>query len=287
MVLLFLDAVEIYLLDGEAQNLSPKTTDTRQSRLSAFVAEVGNLPLADVTPSHIRIYLANQRKQGKSDYTVLGAYRDLRAFFNFSVREGWLDASPLANVKSPKIPQPQPKVFTPDQVKRILRAATNKRNRAMTLMLLDTGMRAAELLALDVPDLDMKTGTVQVMGKGRKVRTVYAGAMVRRAIATYLLDVGKPDDGPLWLSKDGDRLSYRALAKYYRVLSQRLGFQIQCHTFRRTYATEQLRAGVNVYALRDAMGHADIATLRHYVRIAQADLRKAQLKSVVETMLKK
>ena len=205
-------------------------------------------------------------------------YRDLRAFLNFCVREGWLETSPLANVKPPRVEKRDPEVFTPEQVQQIIQHAGSARNRAVVLLLLDTGLRGAELCNLAGRDIDMQSGAVHVrMGKGRKNRTVYAGAHARRALARYFAERGTPGpDDAVFLARTGNALTYGALSQMLQYLGQRAGFRVTAHNFRRTFATEALRNGWDVYTLRDAMGHEDITVLRHYVRIAGSDVERSQ-----------
>lgn len=278
---LLTDAVRVYILDGESRNVAPRTLQTYEYRLGHFAAycdAAGVQHLHDVTPSLIREYLAGMRRRGLAAYTQLGAYRELRAFLNFCVREGWFQTSPLANVKAPRVEKPDPKVFTPEQVQRIIQNAGSARNRAVVLMLLDTGLRGSELCNLAGRDVDMQSGAVHVrMGKGRKDRTVYAGAHARRALARYYAERGTPDpDGPIFLARTGNAFTYGALSQMLQYLGQRAGFRVTAHTFRRTFATEALRNGWDVYTLRDAMGHEDITVLRHYVRIAGSDVERSQ-----------
>ena len=278
---LLADAVKVRILDGESRNVTPRTLQTYEYRLGHFTAyceAAGIQHLHDVTPTVLREYLAGMRRRGLAGHTQLGVYRDLRAFLNFCVREGWLETSPLANVKPPRVEKRDPEVFTPEQVQQIIQHAGSARNRAVVLLLLDTGLRGAELCNLAGRDIDMQSGAVHVrMGKGRKNRTVYAGSHARRALARYFAERGTPGpDDAVFLARTGNALTYGALSQMLQYLGQRAGFRVTAHNFRRTFATEALRNGWDVYTLRDAMGHEDITVLRHYVRIAGSDVERSQ-----------
>lgn len=287
------DAFQVYLLDAESRNVSPRTLTTYEYRLGQFIAycdAAGILHLHDITPTVLREFFAGMNRRGLAGYTQLGAYRDVRAFLNFCVREGWFEASPLGNVKAPRVEKHEPQVYTPEQVRQIILHAGSARNRAIVLVLLDTGLRALELCNLDGRDIDMPGGAVRVrLGKGRKDRTVYAGAHARRALARYFAERGAPGpDDPVFLTRYGDRLTYGALLQSMRLIADNAGFRVTAHTFRRTFATEALRNGWDIYTLRDAMGHEDITVLQHYVRIAGSDVERSQrTMGVADSLLRK
>lgn len=287
------DAFQVYLLDAQSRNVAARTLETYEYRLGQFIKycdAAGIQHLHDITTTVLREYLAGISRRGLGGYSQLGAYRDLRAFLNFSVREGWLETSPLANVKAPRVEKREPQVYTPEQVQQIILHAGSTRNRAIVLVLLDTGLRAIELCNLDGRDVDLQGGAVRVrQGKGRKDRTVYAGAHARRALARYFAERGAPGPGdPVFLTRYGDRLTYGALLQTMRLIADNTGFRVTAHTFRRTFATEALRNGWDVYTLRDAMGHEDMATLQHYVRIAGSDVERAQkTMGVADSLMKR
>ncbi len=118
----------------------------------------------EVRPLHVRSYLVVHQDAGLSDYTVHAAARSLRAYFNFGVHEELLPVSPMANVGMPKVNQRVVPAFTPEEVQRHLAVCTCQRDRPI---LLDTGVRSTEMLALNGADVDAQTGVVNVWkGKG-------------------------------------------------------------------------------------------------------------------------
>jgi len=158
-------------------------------------------------------------------------------------------------------------------------SADSDRDTALVLTLLDTGVRASELCGLTIGDLDTRTGALQVRkGKGRKGRTVYIGPQARRALLRYLMT--RPDDPPsaaLFPSlATGRPLTRNALLLLCRRLGARAGVpDCHPHTFRRTFALESLRAGMDIIRLARLLGHSDLQTVRQYLALVESDLEQA------------
>jgi site-specific recombinase XerD len=286
-------AFNAFLLDREAARRSRLTLRTYDSCLRDFIAfleERGVSSPDAITSSHIRAYLVSLQRQGLRDTTVQNRARVASIFCRFLVEEGLLAANPFSRVKMPRVDKRILPAFAPEDVKRLLAACDNPRDAAVVLCLLDTGLRAAEFTVLNVGDVDLKTGAVQVRrGKGGKGRVAFLGAKARKALLKYLLARGdvKPEE-PLWLSgRTGERLTAHGLASVLRDLGKRADVE-HCHphTFRRTFALWSLRAGMNVYALQQIMGHSDLSILRRYLALVEQDLAEAHKRhGAVDNML--
>ena len=282
-----------FLTSREATRLSPVTVNWYRGMLQPFLAfleKQGITAPEAIAPSHIRAFLVSLQRQGVKDNTVHAYARAVRAFLNFLVEEGIIPESPMRKVKMPRLDRRILPAFSPDDVRRLLAACDNPRDTAIVLCLLDTGLRAAEFTALNVGDVDLRTGAVQVRrGKGGKGRVAFLGAKARKALLRYLLARGeaKPEE-PLWLSETtGARLTAYGLRLLLRRLGKRADVE-HCHphTFRRTFALWSLRAGMNVYALQQIMGHSDLTILRRYLALVEQDLAEAHRKhGAVDNML--
>ncbi len=275
-------ALDVFFLDMRARRLSPRTLEFYGYLLKPFVdflEEESVQDVVEVQAQHIRAYLLTLEDRGLSRTTQHNVARCIRAWFNFLVREEILDASPMRKVTMPRPDAKRPVVFTREEVTAILDAAHTRRDKALVLFMLDTGMRKAEIVALDVGDVDLASGVVKVyQGKGGKDRTVFIGARTRYLLRRYLVERGNPPpDAPLWTSETtGDRLTGAGLRMLFRRLRERTGIpHLTPHTFRRTCALWCLKSGMDVYTVAAIMGHSDIATLRHYLRFIEDDLREA------------
>lgn len=276
-----LEAYQIFLVDRQARRFTDETLRFYRDKLGQFVAycDDGAALLTSVTPHIIRQYLLRLQSRDLAAHTVHGAARAIRAFFRFCVAEELLDASPMDRVAMPKLDKRILPAFTPAEVRRLVGGGTTTRDRALVLFLLDTGVRAAELVKLDGRDIDAKSGAVSVReGKGRKDRTVYMGKRTTKALLRYYIERGAPSaNGAVWVSlTSGERLTAAGL----RLALARVGEAAQVahctpHTFRRTFALMSLRAGMSIYHLQRLMGHADISTLRSYLALVESDLADA------------
>lgn len=158
------DAFEMFLLDCEASRFTAHTLRFYRGRLSLFVAwcaEQDDPDLTDLTANHLRRYLVELTRRELSSAYVHSHARALRTFLNYCVRDGLLESSPFARVQMPRLEKKILPALTSAEVKRIIAACETDRDRAIVLFLLDSGVRASELCALDVTDVDLSTGAVQ------------------------------------------------------------------------------------------------------------------------------
>jgi integrase/recombinase XerD len=150
------------------------------------------------------------------------------------------------------------------------------RDRAIVLVLVDTGIRASELCALRVGDLAGSRLFVR-HGKGDKARPVFIGDVTRQALTDYLSRRAAGKNEPLFVSHEtGGALQYIGLHEILQRLGKRAGVVVACHGLRRTFAVESLRAGCDLVRLAKLMGHSDLTMLeRHYLPLLEDDLAAA------------
>ena len=166
----------------------------------------------------------------------------------------------------------------------VMRRPTARRDRALILFLLDTGLRASELCALSVGDVDLKTGQVDVKhgqnggAKGGKGRVVYLGKTARRSLWRYLASRadGADQDAPLFVGKLHRRMNKGVLRQLVARLGEKAGVaHAHPHRFRHTFALTYLRSGGDVFTLQSLLGHRTLEMVQHYARIAQIDIEQA------------
>ncbi len=299
-----LQCCELWIADGQGAGWSTRTINARRDMLIKFSwwLRREGIPerLEAVTPESVRFFLAYLRQPGDTsrwDGVALNAarparpatvdtyYRCLRAFFNFGVKEGLLDETPLRKVSGPRIPRDQVQPFTQQQAQALVDAAKRSneatRNTALVMVLLDTGLRVSELCSLSVGDVETGSGELTVTGKGGKRRRVYLSAKTRRILWKYT-EQERPmanDDEPLFLARRGRASDAGLTPNGVHKLFVRLGKSaslrdVRCspHTARHYFAITMLRNGANLFELQQLMGHEDLTVLRRYVALAQADL---------------
>lgn len=294
-----------FYLAKQAEGCSPNTIAEYQNDFAHFARwcqAQGKTDPAALGPSDLRAFLAhlrtepNGRGRPLAAKTVYNCWAALRSFYRW-LSEEYRCPNPMASVPAPKAPQPVIEPLSREEVAAILtacdstRAASTKgraafamrrdtalRDRAIVLVLLDAGLRASELCALTVGDVDLATGRVLVRcGKGGKGRVVYLGKMARRAVWKHLAGRRQPKpDEPLFLTREGRALTPDRLVKLFANLGRRAGVaNLHPHRLRHTFATEFLRNGGNLLGLQRLLGHSSLEMVRRYAAIAEADLAKA------------
>jgi len=286
-----------FLLDRKAQNLTKKTLDFYRSNLQTFINWLDAQAVKSVTeltPDLLRAFFIAMTEGGHNAGGVRAYYRTIRAFLRWYTLEfeplEWRD--PLKKVKLPKA-DIEPLEPVPIETVRAMLATctrgkfTGERDRAILLFLLDTGVRAGELLALDKQDADPITGDVLVRkSKSRKPRTVFIGRSARRALRSYLKirdDLARA----LFVNDEGERLKMSGLRQVMIRRANRAGVPVpSLHSFRRAFALAMKRAGADLLTIARLLGHSDLSLLERYIKQDAEDLRGEHEKgSPVDGML--
>jgi len=215
----------------------------------------------------------------------------LRGFFKYLAGHGVIPLALSEKLQYVKQPHLLPSsVLDHAQVKTVLKAvpttdAQGWRDRAMLELLYSSGIRAGELLGLNVADVDLTSATALVMGKGSKQRVVPIGRTALRLLESYLRAirpflVRDPQETALFLNRKGQRMPYHTLLRQVHQYAAKhpLEVNVTPHTFRRSCTTELIRAGANLYHVKELLGHESLETLRHYTRLTIADLKKTHEK---------
>jgi len=246
---------------------------------------------ADVDYPWLRRYAAQLAERGLAPRTVARKLAGLRACFRVLVEHGVTAANPAELLASPKLPQRLPRALSPADVSALLDripASTplEIRDRALFELAYACGLRAEELIDLDVGSLDFDAEHVRVEGKGGKTRFVPVGEHALAAQARYLerargaLDAGTGEPA-LFLSKSGRRLSTSDVRRRLRTWARQAAAQgaVHPHALRHSFATHLLDGGADLRAIQAMLGHSSISTTQVYTRVESARLRAAYRRS--------
>ena len=285
---------ERFITDRRAANVTSGTIRYYSQKLRVFLQFCDGQAVDTVeqlTPDILRAFMqwleeTNHNPGGRHSF-----YRTVRVFLRWVWDE--LDATspnPIKKVKAPKVGIEPIEPVSPDTVKAMLNTCnastfTGARDKALLLFLLDTGARMSETLAVDWQEVDAGGGVLIRQGKGRKPRTVYIGKTTRRALRAYLRYRGV-EPGALWVTKSGERMTKDGLRSILRRRADYAGVEAPSPPdFRRAFALEMLRAGVDVLSLQRLMGHSSLAVLQRYVKQTDLDGQRAHAKgSPVESL---
>ena len=279
-----------FLIDRKAQGLSPGTVKTYTHELDLFTRyATPALPIDELSPTLIREYMLHLQTTRNAGGCHI-AYRVIRTWlYWWEVEMDGDYKAPIRKVKPPKLSQEPLEPVTMGQVKALLNTCLPDyygiRDKAMMLLLLDTGLRAMELLSINLEDMDVDTGTILVRnGKGGKPRMVYFQPLTRRSLRRYL----KIHNGnqALFTDNEGVRLTYSGIRQMLVRRSKYADItNVSAHMFRRAYALEMLRAGTDVFTLSRLMGHADERVLSRYLKLVSSDLQQAHRQNSPVNML--
>lgn len=281
-------AIREFLLDRQSRRRSPRTIDYYTHTLDKFgrfLDAQGVTTVTDITPSHVRLYLVTLQDEGRTDGGIVTQYRGPRAFLRWLMAEypvaGW---DPLRNVTSPKAPKDVLPPLPLGEFGALLESCEKgtfhgDRDRALLLMLLDTGIRWEECANLTLGDVNLDTGAVTIQkGKGNKRRTVFVGVKTRRALLVYFRERGQmADRDALWVKANGDRLTKDGVRQVKRRAAEDVGIpEPGMHAFRRAFAVNALRNGMDVVSIQRLLGHSDLSVILRYLSLEDEDLKTAQ-----------
>jgi integrase/recombinase XerD len=296
-----------------AEGLSPNTLVNYSYHLKLWQEYISDVPIDQVTTQGLRAFLAWLRTDYKprrlcggddplSPKTVRNFWVTLSAFFSWACDEFDIP-NPMKGVPAPRFEDAPVESFSKEQVEALLKAAeycreadttdrrkftmrraTARRDCALIMILLDTGLRASELCSLKIGDIDQKTGRVQVRhgvgggAKFKKGRVVFLGKATRRAVWRYLAEREDSEDpeAPLFLGKFNRPMNKDVLRQLIASLGKKAGVK-KCHPhrFRHTFAITYLRAGGDLFTLQALLGHSSLDMVRRYARIAETDIQQA------------
>ena len=275
-----------FIHDRHAQNLSDGTIQFYREKIKLFfdyLKPLGVTQITDLTPQLIRDYLVYLEQENHNPGGIHAAYRTLKVFLNWWKGEFELEnwKNPIDKVKPPKVPFEILEPIKSENALLMLSACNRKkifglRDYSILLTLMDTGIRASELLSLTRTDLDLINGRIVIRkGKGNKFRIVFISATTRDSIQSYL---NKRSDflPQLWIGRTKSGLKYSGLREIMRRRAKDSNIKTpSLHGFRRYFALQMLRSGVDVFSLQKLMGHSDIQILRRYLKQTEEDIRLA------------
>lgn len=273
--------IHLYLDAMEAEGKSPKTiTAYRESlRMYLRIASTEGLPLdaGEITLPDVYRYIAAIRRRGICDATQHRRHREMKHFFSWLRRMELVNENPFQKVPLIRLEQQIVQPFSADDIRKLLAVLPpdtflGARNRAITLFLLDTGVRASELVGLNLADIDLEVGRARVLhGKGKKQRVVAFGAGVAEALRGYLAFRGGAD-GPLFQTRQGGRMLPQGLIVLYQRVGRKAGVErVHPHRFRHSFATMAIRQAAREIDVQHLLGHSTSAMVRRYTRTYDAE----------------
>ncbi|MBE2257891.1 MAG: tyrosine recombinase XerC [Rhodobacteraceae bacterium] len=271
---------------AQQRRLSPHTVSNYRHDLEALCALIADLPAGDgggggsfgaIQTPHIRRFVAQLHSRGLGGRSLGRALSAWRGFYRWLGRRGGATHNPVDSVRPPKSPRALPKALSPDEASRLL-AGTGEnllaiRDQAMFELFYSSGLRLAELAALDISCLEeLLAGEVRVLGKRSKLRIVPVGSKAREAVSAWIAPrrlLAAADEAALFVGQRGRRLGVRMiqLRLARRGLLQGLPARVHPHMLRHSFASHVLQSSGDLRAVQEMLGHASIASTQVYTHL--------------------
>ena len=260
---------------------SPHTCSNYRRDLQRFQAYLEERAIDDwagVAYNDVSGFAAQRHRQGRKSRTIARELSSIRSFYQFLIRCSVVAKNPALEVSAPKSDKPLPKTCDPESLEQLLRVTDDNdelllRDIAIFELIYSSGLRLAELVGIDLDDIDLKQQQLVVTGKGNKTRHLPVGSKAVSAVQRWLRV--RPnycrdnDQKALFLSKPGKRISARNVQSRLNHLIQRqgLGQKISPHVLRHSFATHLLESSSDLRAVQELLGHANIATTQIYTHL--------------------
>jgi integrase/recombinase XerC len=253
--------------------------------LQRHCLEQGRTSPGQVVESDIRQWVSQLHRRGLAGSSIQRSLSAARSFFNYLGREQGRPRNPAASVQAPRKPRKLPKTLDADQVNKFLSfnedSVIARRDRAIAELFYSSGLRLAELAAIDASDIDRDSRLLTVTGKGNKTRTVPVGAIALEAIERWLEvrpQVAADDDSAaaLFTSNQGQRISARSIQARLKLQGRKAGMHqdVHPHMLRHSFASHLLESSGDLRAVQELLGHANISTTQIYTHLDFQHLAK-------------
>lgn len=272
-------AVDRYLAEASARGqLAPKSVVTYRQTLRGFIAATGDPDVSDLTRRHVHRWWGSLSCGPR---TSRGRLSNVRCFLAWLIDTEAIKVDPSRGMKPPTVPEPVGRNLTAVEVAAILKVAPDTRGTLVVLLMVQLGLRCAEVTGLEVGHVNRTTRGVRVLGKGGKVRVLPLTAQVEEALDAYLAEHPTPA-GPLIRSfSNGAPITSNYLGILMSKWMSEAGVKRyrydgrSAHALRHTMATDVLDSGANIRHLQVALGHSSLQTTQRYLGWTADGIRDA------------
>lgn len=273
-------SIESYLDELRiTRRCSPHTVSNYARDLRAVARSADSRQIDDwdqIEAADVRSIIAEQHREGISGRSLARRLSALRGLYNYLIKLGRAKVNPALDILAPKDKKALPATLNPDEVNRLLKQNLSDpmvcRDLAMFELMYSSGLRLAELVSLNLADLDLSVEQVRVTGKGGKTRDLPVGKPAIEAINKWLgfrRSLPGADDTAVFLSSRGKRIAPRTVQMRLKKLAESQGLKRDCypHMLRHSFASHMLESSGDLRAVQELLGHADISTTQIYTHL--------------------
>ncbi len=231
---------------------------------------------SDLDGRQLRSFVAERHRQGIGGRSLQRNLSAVRSFYRYLIKEEKVKNNPAEGIVAPKSPRKLPKVLDADQTAQLVEIDDKEplavRDRAMLELIYSSGLRLAELISLNLNDIDFSDRILTVTGKGNKTRSVPVGKHAIKAIKNWLkirLAMTNHSEQALFISSRGKRISPRSVQDRLKqwAIKQGLPNHVHPHMLRHSFASHLLESSGDLRAVQELLGHADISTTQVYTHL--------------------
>ena len=273
------------------RNYSIKTVNSYQEDIDLFCEYIFNegTLMEDVDIISIRNFLTEELARGVSKRSCKRRLSSLRHFYKYMVNVGYLNDNPFIFIDAPKTETKYPHALYKEQIQEIFKRneertdALKNRDQAILYLLYYSGMRAAELVGLDVQSVSIKERVVRVLGKGNKERIIPFTGECQKVVKAYidkerkdLLKKSKELTPALFLNANGERLTTRGLEYILDSIEEKTGLYVGLHphVLRHSFATHLLENGADLRVIQELLGHESINATQVYTHVTEEAMKE-------------
>ena len=268
------------------KHYSKATLDAYNRDIASFVSFLETARAHDylaVDADDVRAFVSLRRRQGLASSSSQRLLSSLRGFYRYLLKDKLIEVNPVTDIRAPKKEKKLPQMLDVDQLDQLLadegQQALEIRDHAMLELMYSSGLRLAELVALNSNDIDRRAGQVMVTGKGNKTRYLPVGAAALKAVGRWLKErqlLLSTDELALFISRRGTRLSHRAVQLRLKSRAQSVlsGVKLHPHMLRHSFASHLLESSGDLRAVQELLGHSNISTTQIYTQLNFQNLSK-------------
>lgn len=237
----------------------------------------------NITRGHLSEYIQHLAKTGLSAVSITRKIASLKGFFRYLSSTREIKANPALSILSPKISKKLPKVVSIDEIEKMFKEKMDLRELAVFEMLYGAGLRVSELVEIEIKNIDLKTNTIRVFGKGSKERLIPLGQNAKKALINYfkereihlkLSTSKKKAPEKAFLNNFGEKITRQWVYIFIKNLGNIIHKSISPHTIRHTFATHLLENGADLRVVQELLGHQNIVTTQIYTHISKKHLKE-------------
>ena len=277
---------ERYLI--EEKNMAANTIEAYQRDVKSFAkfaAERGIQKAEEAGNAEVVAFLMRLKQEGKAKATVNRKLASIRTWFQYLMAEGVIDRNPAVDIKSPKIERKEIAYLSMEEVDKLMSMPDNSpkgiRDRAMLELMYATGIRASELISLEIDDVNVRMGFVTCNGENMRARIIPIGRIGRRAMEEYLYgmreDILKqhPEERTLFVNYIGHPITRQGLWKILKEYGEKaeLSQSLTPQVLRNSFAVHMLQNGADLRSIQEMLGHADISSTQIYTQVVKKQLK--------------